>query len=426
MPYVFQSRLLNPEIVGGITGGINKLPLFLYPQISTETVVMLTDAQVRKIKPLDKKTKYSDEKGMYLEVTPSGGMHWRMKFRFNGKENIFSIGSYPYTTLAQARRIRDEARLNLKDGINPNEAKKQKKLQVDENTLFRALAMEWMQDRKAVIKETTYLRDLSVFEKDLFPALGDMPIDQIKGKDVLACAKKIEERGALEMAKRSIPLTGRIFRFAIRKGIIENDPTPHLGEALKPRKVKNMARLDISEFPAFLERMDRYHGNFIIRSALQLMTLTFVRTAELRMMEWNEIDYENRLWRIPAHKMKMAMPHIVPLSKQALEILQKIQPITGIKQYVFYNYSTAKPISSNALLCAIRTMGYNGKMTGHGFRGLASTTLHEQGYMHDAIEIQLAHRVGNAVSQAYNHAQHLEYRVKMMQEWSDFIDGLRG
>ena len=167
---------------------------------------MLTDAQVRKIKPAEKKTKYSDEKGMYLEVTPSGGMHWRMKFRFPSKENIFSIGTYPDTTLAQARRIRDEARLNLKDGINPNEAKKQKKLQVDESTLFRALAMEWMQDRKAVIKEATYLRDLSVFEKDLFPALGDMPIDQIKGKDVLACAKKIEERGALEMAKRSIPL----------------------------------------------------------------------------------------------------------------------------------------------------------------------------------------------------------------------------
>ena len=186
-----------------------------------------------------------------------------------------------------------------------------------------------------------------------------------------------------------------------------------------------MARLDISEFPAFLERMDRYHGNLIIKSALQLMTLTFVRTAELRLMEWDEIDFENKLWRIPADKMKMALPHIVPLSKQAIEILDLIRPITGIKQYVFYNYSTAKPISSNALLCAIRTMGYNGKMTGHGFRGLASTTLHEQGYMHDAIEVQLAHKVGNAVSQAYNHAQHMDYRIKMMQEWSDFIDSLR-
>lgn len=387
---------------------------------------MLTDAQVRKIKPLEKKTKYADEKGMYLEVTPSGGMHWRMKFRLNGKENIFSIGTYPDTTLAQARRIRDEARLQIKKGINPNEVKKQKKLQAEESTLFKILAMQWMQDRKDAITEGTYLRDLSVFEKDLFPALGDMPIDQIKGKDILACAKKIEERGALEMAKRSIPLTGRIFRYAIRKGIIENDPTPHLHEALKPRKVKHMARLDISEFPPFLERMDRYHGSILVKTALQLMTLTFVRTAELINMEWNEIDFDNHLWRIPAYKMKMALPHIVPLSRQAVELIESLRPITGNKQFVFYNHSKAKPLSNNALLSAIRTMGYMGKMTGHGFRGLASTTLHEQGYMHDAIEIQLAHTVGSSVSQAYNHAQHLDYRVKMMQEWSDFIDGLRG
>lgn len=162
-----------------------------------------------------------------------------------------------------------------------------------------------------------------------------MPIDQIKGKDVLACAKKIEARGAQEMAKRSIPLAGRIFRFAIRKGLIENDPTPHLQEALKPRKVKHMARLDISEFPPFLERMDRYHGNPMIRTAIQLMTLTFVRTAELRMMEWNEIDFDNHLWRIPANKMKMAQPHIVPLSKQAIELIESLRPLTGNKQYVF-------------------------------------------------------------------------------------------
>lgn len=386
---------------------------------------MLTDAQVRKIKPLDKKKRYSDEKGLYLEVTPAGGRFWRLKYRFNGRESTLTIGSYPETSLAQARRARDEARIQLYKNIDPNAVKNERLQQTDENLLFKSLAMEWMEDRKAVIKETTYLRDLSVFEKDLFPALGEMPIDQIKGKDVLACAKKIEERGAQEMAKRSIPLAGRIFRFAIRKGIIENDPTPHLQEALKPRKVKHMARLDISEFPPFLERMDRYHGNPMIKTAIQLMTLTFVRTAELRMMEWDEIDFETKLWRIPADKMKMAQPHIVPLSKQAIELLEGLRPLTGNKQYVFYNHSTAKPMSSNALLCVIRTMGYNGKMTGHGFRGLASTTLHEQGHMHDAIEIQLAHRVGNAVSQAYNHAQHLEYRTKMMQEWSDFIDSLR-
>ena len=386
---------------------------------------MLTDAHVRKIKPLEKKKRYADEKGLYLEVTPSGGRFWRLKYRFNGRESTLTIGSYPEISLAQARRTRDEARIQLYNNIDPNAIKNDRLQQMDESKLFKALAMEWMEDRKTVIKENTYLRDLSVFEKDLFPVLGDIPIDQIKGKDVLACAKKIEARGAQEMAKRSIPLVGRIFRFAIRKGIIENDPTPHLQEALKPRKVKHMARLDISEFPPFIERMDRYHGNPVIKKALQLMTLTFVRTAELRMMEWSEIDFENRLWRIPAEKMKMALPHLVPLSKQAIELLESLLPLTGRKQYVFYNHSTAKPMSSNAILCVIRTMGYNGRMTGHGFRGLASTTLHEQGYQHDAIEIQLAHRVGNAVSQAYNHAQYLDYRTKMMQEWSDFIDSLR-
>lgn len=386
---------------------------------------MLTDAHVRKIKPLEKKKRYADEKGLYLEVTPSGGRFWRLKYRFNGRESTLTIGSYPEVSLAQARRTRDEARVQLYKNIDPNSAKNDRLQQTDESKLFKSLAMEWMEDRKDVIKENTYMRDLSVFEKDLFPELGHMPIDQIKGKDVLACAKKIEARGAQEMAKRSIPLVGRIFRFAIRKGLIENDPTPHLQEALKPRKVKHMARLDISEFPPFLERMDRYHGNPVIKTALQLMTLTFVRTAELRMMEWSEIDFENKLWRIPAEKMKMALPHLVPLSRQAIELLESLLPLTGRKQYVFYNHSTAKPMSSNAILCVIRTMGYNGKMTGHGFRGLASTTLHEQGYKHDAIEIQLAHRVGNAVSQAYNHAQHLEYRTKMMQEWSDYIDSLR-
>lgn len=409
----------------GDNWGTNFLCCFSSPKFARRPFKMLTDAQVRKIKPLDKKKRYSDEKGLYLEVTPSGGKFWRLKYRFNGRESTLTIGSYPEITLAQARRARDEARIQLYSNIDPNAIKNERLQQIDESILFKSLAMEWMEDRKAVIKENTYLRDLSVFEKDLFPALGDMPIDQIKGKDVLTCAKKIEDRGAQEMAKRSIPLAGRIFRFAIRKGIIENDPTPHLQEALKPRKVKHMARLDISEFPPFLERMDRYHGNPMIKTAIQLMTLTFVRTAELRMMEWDEIDFETKLWRIPAEKMKMAQPHIVPLSKQALELLEGLQPLTGNKQYVFYNHSTAKPMSSNAILCVIRTMGYNGKMTGHGFRGLASTTLHEQGYMHDAIEIQLAHQVGNAVSQAYNHAQYLDYRIKMMQDWSDFIDSLR-
>lgn len=389
---------------------------------------MLTDAKLRKIKPdTNKKTpdKYSDTNGLQLHVFPTGRMTWIYAYRYQNKQRSLTLGSYPDVSLADARIKATEARKTLNNGIDPNQAKKEQKQIIDESILFKTLALEWMDSRKDVIKEPTYKRDMSVFEKDLFPMLGNSPIDQIKGKDVLEAVKRIEERGAQEMAKRAIPLTGRVFRYAIRKGIIENDPTPHLHEALKPRKVKNMARLDISEFPAFLQRMDKYHGNILIKSALQFMTLTFVRTAELRNMEWSELDFDSNEWRIPADKMKMALPHIVPLSKQAIEILETLKPITGNKQYVFYNHSTAKPLSSNGILCAIRVMGYHGKMTGHGFRGLASTTLHEQGYMHDAIEIQLAHKVGNAVSQAYNHAQHLKYRAKMMQDWADYIDSLR-
>lgn len=389
---------------------------------------MLTDSKIKRLKlPKDKKApdKYSDGNGLQLHVFSSGRMTWVYAYRFNGKQKNLTLGSYELMSLAQARINHLRARQLLANDIDPAEQKKEQKIEIDESTLFKTLALEWLDARKAVIKEPTYLRDLSVFEKDLFPYIGNMPINQIKGKDVLECAQRIEDRGAQEMAKRSIPLAGRVFRYSIRKGLIENDPTPHLQEALKPRKVKNMARLDISEFPAFLHRMDRYHGNILVKTALQLMTLTFVRTAELRMMEWNEINFESKEWRIPPHKMKMDLMHIVPLSSQAIELLESLKPLTGNKQYVFYNHSTAKPLSSNALLCAIRTLGYAGKMTGHGFRGLASTTLHEQGYEHDAIEVQLAHKTGNAVSQAYNHAQHLQYRTKMMQEWSDFIDGLR-
>lgn len=389
---------------------------------------MLTDTKIKRLKPTPNKKspdKYSDSNGLQLHVFPNGRMSWIYAYRFNGKQKNLTIGSYEFMSLAQARTQHLEARQLLANGIDPAEKRKERETEIDQSTLFQILALEWMDNRKELIKEATFLRDLSVLEKDIFPFIGQMPIDQIKGKHIFECAKQIEDRGAQEMAKRSIPLVGRVFRFAIRKGLIENDPTPHLHEALKPRKIKNMARLDISEFPPFLLRMDKYHGSFLVKSALQLMTLTFVRTGELINMEWDEVNFDTKEWRIPAHKMKMALPHIVPLSTQAIAILKELQPLTGHKQFVFYNHSTAKTISNNSLLSAIRTMGYMGKMTGHGFRGLASTTLHEQGYMHDAIEVQLAHKTGNAVSQAYNHAQHLQYRTKMMQEWANFIDSLR-
>lgn len=383
---------------------------------------MLTALEIKKIKPLEKTKRYWDEKGMYLEVTPKGGMLWRLKYRIEGKEKVLAIGTYPDISLAQARRKRDEAKLLIAENIDPSKAKKQAKIKEAGLPTFRDLALAWMEGRQGTIKPATMTRDLSTFEKDLFPEIGDMPIDTIKGINVLTAAKKIESRGAVEMAKRSIPLVGSIFRYAIRQGLIENDPTPNLGEALKPRKVKHMARIELSELPELLQKIDSYGGDPLTIAALRLMTLTFVRTIEMRFMEWSDIDFEKKEWRIPAHKMKMDLPHLVPLSTQAIQVIESLKPLTGDRNYVFYNASVRKPLSENAVLCALWRMGYKGRMTGHGFRGLASTTLHEQGYMHDAIEIQLAHTVGSSVSKAYNHAQHLDYRRNMMQEWANFID----
>ncbi len=386
---------------------------------------MLSVAEIKAIKPQDKTRRYADEKRMYLEVSPSGGMYWRLKYNFDGKEKVLALGKYPDLSLKEARQKRDHAKLLIANGTDPNVAKKQAKIKESGLPTFRELAMQWMADRNGTIKPATMIRDQSTFEKDLFPTLGDLPINMIKGINILAAAKKIEDRGALEMAKRSIPLAGRVLRYAIRQGLIENDPTPHLGEALKPRKIKHMARIELSELPALLQKIENYGGDPITIAAIKLMTLTFVRTIEMRFMEWSDVDFQKKEWRVPAHKMKMDLPHIVPLSKQAIDVLEGLRPLTGHRNYIFYNSSVHKPLSENAVLGALWRMGYKGRMTGHGFRGLASTTLHEKGYLHDAIEIQLAHTVGNAVSKAYNHAQHLDYRRNMMQEWADYISSLK-
>ena len=388
---------------------------------------MLTDAQVRKIKPLDKKKRYSDEKGLYLEVTPSGGRFWRLKYRFNGRESTLTIGSYPEITLAQARRARDEARIQLYNNIDPNAIKNARLQQLDESTLFRSLAMEWMEDRKPVIKEGTYLRDLSVFEKDLFPVLGHMPIDQIKGKDVLACAKQIEARGAQEMAKRSIPLAGRIFRFAIGKGIIENDPTPHLQEALKPRKVKHMARLDISEFPPFLERMDHYHGNILVKTALQFMTLTFVRTAELINMEWDEIDFENKVWLIPAYRMKRRKELMVPLSPQVYDLFMALFHTRSDDGFIFkHTREPWKHMTSETPLAVIKRNGYANEMVTHGFRTLFSTHANESKlFRAEVIDYQIAHvnktTKVDKTSKIYNRAEYWPERVELMNWYANVV-----
>lgn len=297
---------------------------------------MLTDARIRKIKPEEKTKRYADEKGMYLEVTPSGGMYWRLKYRVNGKENRYSMGVYGEVSLAEARVKRDDARKLIAQGIDPNQAKKQVKAIVDNTNCFEVLARKWLADRQPTIKPDTYRRDSSVIEKDLIPLIGQIPIDKIKSPDILAAAKKVEERGAGEMARRAIRLAGCIFRQAMREGLTNYDPTTGLTEALKPRKVQHMARIDAKELPELLSKIDVYDGDVLTRLGLKFINLTFVRTNELRFMEWSEVDFDAQEWRIPAHKMKKGISHIVPLSAQALELLAQIKVIGLNSPYVYF------------------------------------------------------------------------------------------
>lgn len=386
---------------------------------------MLTDARIRKIKSEAKTKRYADEKGMYLEVTPSGGMYWRLKYRINGKENRYSMGVYGEVSLAEARTKRDEARKLIAQGIDPNKSKKQDKAIIDNINCFEVLARRWLADRKPTIKPDTYRHDSSVIEKDLIPFIGQIPIDKIKSPEILAAARKVEDRGAGEMARRMIRLAGCVFRQAMCEGVTTYDPTDGLTEALKPRKVVNMVRIDAKDLPEFLSRIDAYDGDVLTRLGLKFINLTFARTIEVRFMEWAEIGFEAKEWRIPANKMKKETKHIVPLSAQALEILEEIKAMGLNSPYVFFNTASRKPYSENFITNAIARMGYKGRMTGHGFRGLASTILHEQGYLHDAIERQLSHNEKNKVAAAYNHAQHLPYRRQMMQDWANYLDNVR-
>lgn len=388
---------------------------------------MLTNAQLRKIKKPtgDKPEKYSDEKAMYLEAMPTGSMFWRLKFRINGKESRYTIGSYPEISLAEARARRDEARKLVAQGINPNHAKKEANSRLNNSNSFEVLASKWLIDRQPTVKPQTHRRDQTAMERDIYPLIGKMAIDKIKSPDILKVARKIEERGAAEMARRAISQIGGVIRLAMREGLADSDPTNSLCGSLKPHKVQHMARIPENELPELLNKIDNYQGDLVTRLGLKFMNLTFVRTVELRFAEWTEIDLNSKQWRIPAEKMKMGKVHIVPLSTQSIELLQELHQHTGQYKYIFFNATSRKPYSENAFLTALWRMGYKGRMTGHGFRGLASTILHEWGCLHDAIERQLAHTKTDKVSAAYDHSQHLEYRHKMMQDWANYLDNTR-
>ena len=394
----------------------------------------LTDSAVRAARPRVKAFRLFDAGGLYLEVNPTGGKWWRWKYRIGGKEKRLSLGVYPGVSLKSARDKRDAVRRQLSAGIDPGQARKAAKLAQAGAESFEAVAREWHTKFSRRWVEHHRNRILRRLEKDVFPWLGKRPIAEIKAPELLSVLRRIESRGAVETAHRSMQNCSQVFRYAVATGRAERDLTGDLRGALAPVKEKHHASIvEPTRIGELLRAIDGYGGFFVTKCALQLAPLVFVRPGELRRAGWREISLEKAEWRIPAERMKMRKQHIVPLSRQAVELLRELAPLTndgspGAPAYVFPSArSRARPMSENAVLAALRRMGYTkDEMTGHGFRSMASTLLHEQGWNHQVIERQLAHAERNAVSAAYNFAEHLPERRKMMQAWADCLDALKG
>ncbi len=390
----------------------------------------LTDVKVRTANPRPKAYRIPDAKGLHLFVTPSGGKLWRWKYRFDGAQKLMALGKYPEVSLATARDRHAAARTKLAAGSDPMTVRKAEKIEakVNAESSFQTVAAEWMRhwkvDKSAQHIDATERR----LKANVYPHIGARPIGKIEPLEIVAMVKVIEARGVADLAKRALQTTGQIFRYAIAHGLAKRNPVAEFkpSDVLKPTKKVNLARVDVTELPALLRAIEVYRGTQITRLAMKLMVLTFVRTSELIEARWSEFDFENARWNIPADRMKMDTPHIVPLSCQAIEVLELLKTLTGSGELLFPGERDSKrPMSNNTILFALDRMGYKGRQTGHGFRGLASTILHERGFNHEHIELQLAHAPRNAVSAAYNHALYLEPRASMMQAWGDFLEQTR-
>jgi integrase len=387
----------------------------------------LTDTEVRKAKAQNEAYRLSDSGSLYLWVTPAGGKLWRWAYKHESKEKLMSFGKYPEVSLALARERHAEARKLLANGLDPmaqrKAAKTAQKAAVENS--FQSIASLWLehwQDGKSP-RHVEYVKRR--METDILPCLGARPIAEIEAPELVEMAKIIEQRGARDIAKRALETVGQVFRYGIAHGYSKRNPASEIrpSDILKSTHKVNYARVDAKELPQLLRTLEVYQGTHVTRLAMKLMALTFVRTSELIRAKWAEFDLEAARWNIPAERMKMRTPHIVPLARQALDLLDTLRTLSGQGEWLFPGgRSASKPMSNNTILKALERMGYKGRMTGHGFRGLASTVLHEQGYGHEHIELQLAHAPRNAVSAAYNHALYLEPRAKMMQDWADFLE----
>jgi integrase len=389
----------------------------------------LTDTHIRHSKPAAKPFKLTDGGGMYLLVTPDGARYWRMDYRFGRKRRTLALGVYPTVTLAGARERREEARRLLAKAIDPSAAKKagqRAALIANENT-FEAIAREWIsrQHKRLALKYSALL--LARLEADIFPHIGTRPIAEVNAPELLEVLRRVEKRGVIETARRLRQICGQVFRYAIATGRGNNDPTTALRGALgAPGKPRRHAAMPLKELPEFLSSLKAYDGDLRTRLALRLMVLTFVRTTELRAARWREfenLDENNALWRIPSERMKMQREHIVPLAPQALAVLRELRALPGSESstYLFPSPSREGHMSNNTMLYAMYRMGYHGRATVHGFRAMASTALNEMGFRADVIERQLAHEEQNAVRAAYNRAEYLAERRTMMERWADYL-----
>ncbi len=401
----------------------------------------LTELQAKKSKPRDNAYKLADGEGLFLLVQPNGSKLWRMKYRFGGKEKLLSFGSYPALGLAAARDKRSAAKALLAEGKDPMRNKAEASAG-DANTFFK-VAQRWHENRKSALDPAHADRVWSRLERDVFPVIGEQLIHEITAPEVLEMIRKIEARGALDISRRAKQGVGQVFQFAIACGLASNDPTAHLRGALKPRpRVKHMSRLPLSELPAFLDKLRAYQEegerrSSITRDAVLFALLTWVRTKELRLAvksEFEDLDGKAPIWRIPANRMKMGREHLVPLSAQASRIAKSmISAASG--DYIFPGTTPAKPLSENTMIYALYRLGYHSRQTVHGFRGLASTWANEQlvefgkpalwlrKYHEDWVELQLAHSEKNEVRGAYNAAEYMVPRRRMMQDWADFLNG---
>jgi len=387
----------------------------------------LTDPAIKKAKPGSSPVKLSDGKGMYLLVTDKGSKLWRWKYRIGGKEKVMSLGGYPDVSLAEAREVMAAGRKLLAAGTDPMAKRASDKLakRASAENSFQSVALLWWEQWRGS-KSPRHADDvIRRLKADVFPAIGTRPISEVQAPELVAMVKTIAVRGAPDIAKRALQTSGQVFRYAVAHGLTQRNPATDIkpSDVLAPRKASNYARISGKELPELLRHIEGYQGATVTRLSMKLMALTFVRTSELIGARWAEFDLKAARWDIPAERMKMKTPHIVPLSTQAVTLLKTLHLVSGHGALLFPGERDhEKPMSNNTILGALERMGYKGRMTGHGFRGVASTLLHEMGFDHAHIELQLAHQERDSVSAAYNHATYLTQRAKLMQHWADYLD----